>query len=110
MITTLHAMKLKTLKNIFAGCLDFKYDIIDNYDFTQPDGCDESGSGGCWDLAGVVADDLLSEIYESERVDDMLYQRTKDKIQSLLYNMFCDYKDERDDDDDDDETKGENDD
>ena len=101
MTTTLQNTKLKTLKNIFAGCLDFKYDIIDNYDFTQPDDCDESGSGGCWDLAGVVADDLLSEIYESERVDDKLYQRTKDKIQSLLYNMFCDYKDE---------TKGDNDD
>lgn len=95
MIKTLHDIKLKTLKNILAGCLDFNYDIIDNYDFTQPDSVDESGSGGVWDLAGIVADNLLAEIYEIESVDDLLYQRTKDSIQSLLYNLFCDYKDEQ---------------
>lgn len=96
MTITMHEMKLKTLKNIFAGCLDFEYDIVANYDFTQPDSMDESGSGGCWDLAGIVADDLLSEIYElDDKIDDLLYQRTKDKIQSLLYNLFCEYKTER---------------
>lgn len=112
MTKTLHDIKLKTLKNIFAGCLDFKYDIIDNYDFTQPDGCDESGSGGCWDLAGVVADNLLDKLFElndnrNDRDLETVYYQTHADLQSLLYNMFCEYKDERDDDDDDDETKGE---
>lgn len=95
MIKTLHDIKLKTLKNILAGCLDFNYDVIDNYDFTQPDDMDESGSGGVWDLAGTIADKCLENIYENENVDDIDYQTTKDLIQSLLYNLFCDYKDEQ---------------
>lgn len=85
---------LQNLKNILKGCCDFNYDIVANYDFTQDDSMDESGSGGAWDLAGIVADDCLSEIYENESVDDLLYQRTKDNLQSLLYNLFCEYKTE----------------
>lgn len=92
---TLHETKLKSLKNLFVGCLGFKYDIVSNYDFTQPDDMDESGSGGCWDLAGAVADNLLSDIYIYEKVDDKLYQRTKDYIQSFVYGMLCEYKDEQ---------------
>lgn len=89
---------IQALKNIIKGCCDFGYDIVDNYDFTQPDGCDESGSGGCWDLSGVIADNVLTELYECEQVNDNLYQRTKDNLQSLLYNLFCEYKTETDDD------------
>ena len=89
---------IQALKNIIKGCCDFGYDIVDNYDFTQPDGCDESGSGGAWDLAGIVADNTLTELYECEQVNDNLYQRTKDNLQSLLYNLFCEYKTETSDD------------
>lgn len=89
---------IQALKNIIKGCCDFGYDIVDNYDFTQPDGCDESGSGGCWDLSGVIADNVLTELYECEQVNDNLYQRTKDNLQSLLYNLFCEYKTETSDD------------
>lgn len=99
---TLQERKLRTLKGIIAGCCDFKYDIVANYDFTQPDDMDESGSGGVWDFAGIIADDCLSEIYENDNVDDMTYQRAKDEIQSLLYNLMCDYKDERNEDEDED--------
>lgn len=90
---------IQSLKNVLQACCGFNYDIVANYDFTLPDDCDESGAGGAWDLAGVVADDCLSEIYENESVDDLLYQRTKDEIQSLLYNLFCEYKTETETDD-----------
>lgn len=90
---------IQSLKNVLQGCCDFGYDIVANYDFTQDDGCDESGSGGAWDLAGVVADNVLAEIYEQDSVSDLLYQRTKDNLQSLLYNLFCEYKTEQDTDD-----------
>ena len=89
---------IQSLKNIIKGCCDFGYDIVDNYDFTQDDSCDESGSGGAWDLAGMVADNILTELYECEQVNDNLYQRTKDNLQSLLYNLFCEYKTETSDD------------
>ena len=47
----------------------------------------------------IMSDESLSsEIYENESVDDLLYQRTKDNLQSLLYNLFCEYKTETDDD------------
>lgn len=90
---------IQSLKNVLQGCCDFGYDIVANYDFTQDDSCDESGSGGAWDLAGIVADNVLAEIYEQDSVSDLLYQRTKDNLQSLLYNLFCEYKTEQDTDD-----------
>lgn len=92
---TLHETKLQGLKNILKGCCGFKYDIVANYDFTQPDDMDESDSGGAWDLAGVIADNVLDELYNQDSVDDMLYQRIKDNLQSLLYNLLCEYKDEQ---------------
>lgn len=85
---------IQVLKNILQGCCNFGYDIIANYDFTQDDSTDESGSRGAWDLAGVVADNVLAEIYEQDSIDDLLYQRTKDNLQSLLYNLFSEYKTE----------------
>lgn len=85
---------IQELKNVLQGCCGFNYDIVSNYDFTQDDSMDESGSGGAWDLAGIVADDCLSELYENESVNDEQYQNAKDKIQSLLYSLFCTYKTE----------------
>lgn len=90
---------IQELKNVLQGCCDFGYDIVANYDFTQDDSMDESGSGGAWDLAGIVAENVLAEIYEQDSIDDLLYQRTKDNLQSLLYNLFCAYKTEQGNDD-----------
>lgn len=87
--------KLESLQGIIKGVLGYDWNIVESYDFTQPDGVDESGSGGVWDLAGIIADKCLENIYENENVDDMDYQITKDSIQALLYNLFCDYKDEQ---------------
>ena len=92
---TLHETKLKSLKNILVGCLGYDWDELDNYDMTQPDDMDESGSGGAWDLAGAIADNVLDELYNQDSVSDMLYQRIKDNLQSLLYNLLCEYKDEQ---------------
>ena len=92
---TLHETKLKSLKNVLVGCLGYDWDELDNYDMTQPDDMDESGSGGAWDLAGAIADNVLDELYNQDSVDDMLYQRIKDNLQSLLYNLLCEYKDEQ---------------
>ena len=85
---------IKNLKNVLKGCCDFGYDIVANYDFTQPDSMVESDSGGAWDLAGVVADNVLENLYENESLSDLDYQNTKDNLQSLLYNLFCEYKTE----------------
>lgn len=94
---------IQALKNIIKGCCDFGYDIVDNYDFTQPDGCDESGSGGAWDLAGVVADNLLDKLFElndsrNDRDLETVYYQIHADLQSLLYNLFCEYKTETSDD------------
>lgn len=80
------------LQGIFNAC-GLEHITVNNYDFTQDDGCDESGSGGVWDLAGIVADSLLAEIYEQDKIDDKLYARTKDYSQSLLYNLLRTFTD-----------------
>lgn len=80
--------KLKTLQNILNYCGLDDFDLND-YDFTQPDAMDESGSGGAWDAASDIAD----EIYEQYSVDGA------ETLQSLLYNLFCAYKTEIDPDD-----------
>lgn len=93
---------IQGLKNVLQGCCGFKYDIVANYDFTQPDAMDESGSGGAWDLAAVVADNMLGELFElNDSRDDYdletVYYQTHSDLQSLLYNLFCEYKTETDD-------------
>lgn len=70
-----------------------------DYDNTQPDSMDESDSGGFWDLSGRIADEILSPVYDCDELDDMKYQQVKDMIQSLLYNLFGNYKQPKDDDD-----------
>lgn len=81
--------KLETLQNILNYCDLDDFDLND-YDFTQPDAMDESGSGGAWDAAGDIAD----AIFEKYSID------STETLQSLLYNLFCPYKDEIDPDDD----------
>lgn len=97
--------KIKTLQAIINNCLSHEYDLTD-YDFTQPDAMDESDSGGVWDLAGDIAGNLLDIMTINDNDDDVV-DSVRIEIQSLLYNLMCNYKDERDDDD---ETKGGNDD
>ena len=80
---------LQSLKNILQGCCEFNYDIVANYDFTQDDSCDESDSGGAWDLAGVVADNVLADIYECEQIDDLLYQRGCRRSGNFHGRIFC---------------------
>lgn len=80
------------LQGIFNAC-GLEHITVNNYDFTQDDDCDESGSGGVWDLASIVADSLLAEIYEQDKIDDKIYARTKDYLQSLLYNLLRTFTD-----------------
>lgn len=85
--------KLKTLQAIITGAGIDGIDV-NGYDFTLPDDADESQAGGVWDLAGDIAESVLIEIYETDAdviPDNMLYG-VKEKIQSLLYNLMCDYK------------------
>lgn len=89
--------KLKTLQATINGA-DIKGVDVNDYDFTQPDAADESDSGGVWDLAGDIAWQALREIYGIDAVPDHLLIDAKEKIQSLLYNLMSDYKDEKDDD------------
>lgn len=84
--------KQKTLQAIFRNCGFDNFDLVD-YDLTQPDSMDESGSGGAWDLAGEMVDDVLSLVTTQDTDDDCL-QGARDKLQSLLYNLICDYKNE----------------
>lgn len=89
--------ELKTLQAIIDGA-DIKGVDVNDYDFTQPDAADESDSGGVWDLAGDIARQALREIYEIDAVPYHLLIDAKEKMQSLLYNLMVDYKDEKDDD------------
>lgn len=83
--------KLETLQNILTGC-GYKHIKVADYDHTQPDSMDESDSGGFWDLARDVADEVLDEVYE--KCDYEKYQNAFDNMQSLLYNLFCVFKTE----------------
>ena len=76
--------------------LDYKID--DYYDLTQPDSMDESDSGGVWDLASNVADDII-EPFEST-ADEPEIEAAKSILQSLLYNLMRMFVVARDDDDD----------
>ena len=97
---TLHETKLKSLKNVLVGCLGYDWDELDNYDMTQPDDMDESGSGGAWDLAGAIADNVLDKLFDlndnrNDRDLETVYYQTHGDLQSLLYNLLCEYKDEQ---------------
>lgn len=94
--------KLKTLQGIFDGC-GLEYNT-DDFDFTQPDAMDESGSGGAWDMAELMAQEIIASAFGQEWFDEIenanekhLYA-ARDTLQSLLYNLFCAYKTETDDD------------
>ena len=87
--------KIKTLQGILKGCLSHEYDLTD-YDFTQPDSMDEADSGGVWDLAGDIVDNLF-EICETDETELDVVDSVKMELQSLLYNLMCEYKTEQDD-------------
>lgn len=84
--------KLKTLQAIINGA-GFKFVYVQDYDFTQPDAMDESGSGGVWDLAGEISALCLDRVSTLDTDTDD-YNYTKSYLQSLLYNLMCSYKDE----------------
>lgn len=92
--------KLDTLKAIIENA-GIEVDPND-FDFTQPDSMDESGSEGAWDCAGIVAQEILAKICGKDWFDisDNRYYDARDSLQSLLYNLMCDFKDEVDEDDD----------
>ena len=87
--------KLKTLQAILDNC-GFDFVHVNDYDFTQPDSMDESDSGGVWDLAGFIADWCCSGCSGTDTDTDD-YDKINSYLQSLLYNLMCDYKDEQDD-------------
>ena len=60
---------------------DVKIDVSD-FDLTQPDAMDESGSGGIWDLAGELTLEFGERLRDSDR----------DRLQSLLYNLLATYR------------------
>lgn len=92
------ATKLDTLKAIIHNA-GVEVDLND-FDFTQPDGMDESGSGGAWDCAGIIAQEILAKLCGRDWLDisDNRYYNARDSIQSLVYNLICDYKDAMDED------------
>ena len=85
--------KLKTLQAILDNA-NFDFCRVQDYDFTQCDAMDESNSGGVWDLAGYISAWCLDTVSTFE-TDTDYYNDTKCRLQSLLYNLFCDYKDEQ---------------
>lgn len=88
--------KIKTLDTILKNCVSGEYDLT-NYDFTQPDSMDESDSGGVWDLAGDIVDNLF-EICETDETELDIVDSVKTELQSLLYNLMCSYKTEQEQD------------
>lgn len=88
--------KLKTLQAIIENA-GFNFVNVNDYDFTQPDAMDESDSGGVWDLAGFIAAWCLDTVSGIDTDTDE-YNQTKSMLQSLLYNLMCDYKDEQEQD------------
>lgn len=75
--------------------LDYKIDGY--YDLTQPDSMDESDSGGVWDLASNIADDILEPFQDT--ADDPELEAGKSTLQSLLYNLMRMFVVAKDDDD-----------
>lgn len=65
------------------------YIYAQDYDFTQPDSMDESGSEGLWDLAGAITIEFGERLRDADR----------DKLQTLLYNLLGNYRCAEDDDD-----------
>ena len=88
--------KLKTLQAIIENA-GFDFVNVNDYDFTQPDAMDESDSGGVWDLAGTIADWCCSGCSGTDTDTDD-YNKINSYLQSLLYNLMCDYKDEQEQD------------
>lgn len=83
--------KLKTLQAIIDGA-GIEGVKVEDYDHTQPDGMDESQSGGFWDMAGDIAFILCPTGYTND--DGRNLDAEAEQLQSLLYNLICPFKTE----------------
>ena len=72
--------KERTLQAILDAS-NIEIDLVE-FDLTQPDAMDESGSNGLWDLAGVLALEFGSALFDDKR----------DNLQTLLYNLLATYR------------------
>lgn len=81
--------KLKTLQAIIDGA-GIEGVKVEDYDHTQPDGMDESQSGGFWDMAGDIAFILCPTGYTDD--DGHNLDAEAGQLQSLLYNLMCPFK------------------
>lgn len=84
--------KKEHLNKLLKACGVEGINVLE-YDNTQPDGIDESGSDGFWDMAGDIAFEILPTGYTNE--DGHNLDKNADVLQSLLYNLLCWYKDEK---------------
>lgn len=83
--------KKEDLNRLLKACGVEGINVLE-YDNTQPDGIDESGSDGFWDMAGDVAFEILPTGYTDQNGNNL--DANFDVLQSLLYNLFCWYKEE----------------
>ena len=87
--------KERTLQAILDNA-DVKIDVSD-FDLTQPDDMDESGSGGIWDLAGITTQEIVAEMFGGDWFDikgisEKRLYNARDKFQTLLYNLMSTYR------------------
>lgn len=83
--------KLSELKNILSAS-GLKQFSPDDYDFSLPDGLDEKGANGIWDMAGDIAFELCPTGYTD--CDGRNLDAEADSLQTLLYNLFLFFKTE----------------
>ena len=83
--------KLSELKNILSAS-GLKQFNPEDYDFSLPDGLDEKGANGIWDMAGDIAFELCPTGYTD--CDGRNLDAEADSLQTLLYNLFLFFKTE----------------
>ena len=79
------------LKNILSAS-GLKQFNPEDYDFSLPDGLDEKGANGIWDMAGDIAFELCPTGYTD--CDGRNLDAEADSLQTLLYNLFLFFKTE----------------
>lgn len=90
--------KLEILQTILNTADISDIDVAD-YDMAQPDGMDESGSGGAWDMARDIAYELLEPLFDIYEIPIRKLDAVQNQIQGLIYNLITEYKDEKETDD-----------
>jgi hypothetical protein len=83
--------KVLELKNLLIGC-GLKQFNPEDYDFSLPDGLDEKGANGIWDMAVDIAFYLCST--GCADCDGRNLDAKMDSLQTLLYILFNFYKPE----------------